>query len=120
MTLYKQIILENAQSPKNEGHIKNANLKASISNPLCGDKISIEIASSGNILKDIKFSGTGCIIMKASASLVTEKVKEIKEIKKINKLEKEDVYKLLGGELTTSRQKCAGLVLEAIKKALQP
>src|SRR4030042_3063181 len=119
MSLYKQIILENAQSPKNEGHIKNANLKASISNPLCGDQISIEIASKGDFVKDIKFSGTGCIIMKASASLVTEKVKEIKDIKKIEKLDEIDVYKLLGGELTSSRQKCASLVLEAIKKALE-
>jgi len=119
MTLYKQIILENARNPKNEGHIKNANLKATISNPLCGDQISIEIISSGNILKDIRFSGTGCIIMKASASLVTQKVKEIKEIQKIKKLNELDVYDLLGGKFTTSRQKCASLVLEAINKALE-
>jgi nitrogen fixation NifU-like protein len=113
------MILENAQSPKNEGHIRNANLKASISNPLCGDQISIEISSRGDLVKDIKFSGTGCIIMKASASLVTEKVKAIKEIKKIKKLNELDIYNLMGGELTTSRQKCASLVLEAIKKALK-
>jgi nitrogen fixation NifU-like protein len=118
MSIYKQIILEHAASPRNQGHLKNVDAKAHLANPLCGDEISIEIEKKGNSLKDIKFFGTGCIIMKASASLLTEEVKRIKSIKKIRSLTEKDVYKLLGEELTSARQKCANLSLEAIKKAL--
>ena len=119
MTIYRQIILEHAQNPKNQGHLKSPNSKAHVANPLCGDEITIEIERKGDNIKDIKFSGTGCIIMKASASLLTEKVKEIKDVNKIEKLGSSDLTKLLGGELTPSRQRCASLALEAIKEAIQ-
>jgi len=118
VSLYKQIILEHAQNPRNYGRLKNPDLKAHLANPLCGDEITIEIVKKGQILKDIKFSGTGCIIMKASASLLTEKVRKIKDVETIKELNKKSVLKLLGGELTPTRQKCALLAFEAIEKAL--
>jgi len=118
MSIYKQKILEHANFPKNQGHLEKLDAKAHVSNPLCGDEITIEIAKEGKKLQDIKFSGTGCIIMKASASLLTEKAKKIKDIDKIKKFEEKDVIDLLGGGLTAARQKCANLALEAIQKAL--
>jgi nitrogen fixation NifU-like protein len=83
----------------------------------CGDKIRIEIILSGNRIEDIRFTGEGCAINQAAASMLTEKVKG-KSVAEIMKLDLQYVEGLLGTTLTPSRVKCAMLPLEAIQKAI--
>ncbi|HZY41031.1 MAG TPA: iron-sulfur cluster assembly scaffold protein, partial [Anaerolineae bacterium] len=84
------------------------------SNPLCGDKIRINIKLKNNIVEEVKFSGKGCAISQASASMLTDELigKSLDEIKK---MDKQFVLDLLGIPLGPTRIKCALLPLKVIK-----
>ena len=74
--LYQEIILDHGQDPRNFGECDNHNKSAKGHNPLCGDKVQVTlIVDQHDTIKDIKFSGEGCAISIASASLMTEKLK---------------------------------------------
>jgi nitrogen fixation NifU-like protein len=81
--LYRQIILEYAQNPRNFGRIRKADFSAESSNFLCGDRYRIYLKMSKNRIKNISFLGEGCLVSKASASLMTEilEKKTIAEVK---------------------------------------
>ena len=117
MDLYRETILDHYKNPRNYGHLDGADVTSEEINVSCGDKIAIEMKISDTI-EDIRFSGEGCAINQASASMLTEKVKGMK-IKNVMKLTRADIEKLLGTALTPSRVKCAVLPLEAIQKAIQ-
>ena len=69
--LYQQVILDHNKNPHNFGTIEFPNRKADGYNPLCGDKLTLYLIIEDNIIKDIKFLGSGCAISKASASIMT-------------------------------------------------
>jgi nitrogen fixation protein NifU and related proteins len=73
--LYQQIILDHNRSPRNRGRLEDANRHAEGFNPLCGDKMSLELKVDGDIITDVRFEGSGCAISQASASLMTSAVK---------------------------------------------
>ena len=73
--LYQDIILEHGKSPKNFGKLDGYSHRAKRHNPLCGDQISIQIIMEGEEITDVKFTGTGCAISTASASILTESIK---------------------------------------------
>lgn len=74
-TLYKELILDHHKNPKNFGTLKNANAAAENNNTLCGDRVRVEMVLHDDRIEEIAFSGCGCAIMKASASMMTEYVK---------------------------------------------
>jgi nitrogen fixation NifU-like protein len=117
-TFYKDLILFHWRNPQNYGKLKKANKRAFLDNPFCGDEISMEAKIEKGKIKEIKFSGKGCIISKASASLITEYVKG-KKISEIKNLDKDFILKLLGIELGPTRLKCALLPLNVLKKLIQ-
>ncbi len=74
--LYQEIILEHGKNPKNKGKCLGFNHEAEAHNPLCGDKVHIYLnLDKENIVKDISFEGEGCAISLASASILTETLK---------------------------------------------
>ena len=73
--LYQEIILEHGKNPRNLGKTKNFNKDAKGNNPLCGDKIRIYILQEKGRISKISFEGVGCAISIASASLLTETLK---------------------------------------------
>jgi nitrogen fixation NifU-like protein len=73
--LYQEVILDHNRRPRNFGPLPDANRDAFGHNPLCGDQIKIFLHVEGDIIRDIKFEGSGCAISKASASLMTDAVK---------------------------------------------
>lgn len=117
MDLYREEILDHYKHPRNFGHLKGANILSEEINVSCGDRVIIEIKTTGKIVRDIRFSGQGCAINQASASMLTELVKGM-SVRAIMKLTLQDVEKLLGTTLTPSRVKCALLPLEVIQKAV--
>jgi nitrogen fixation NifU-like protein len=117
-TFYKDLILFHWRNPQNYGKLKKANKRAFLDNPFCGDAILMEAKIEKGKIKEIKFSGKGCIISKASASLLTEYVKG-KKISEIKNLDKDFILKLLGIELGPTRLKCALLPLNVLKKLIQ-
>ena len=121
MDLYREEILDHYKNPRNFGHLSSATIKDTSDNVSCGDSISIELLLEGtgddNRIADIRFSGSGCAISQASASLLTEHVKG-KLVGDMKRLTPDDIYKILGVTLTPSRVKCAFLGYEAFMKII--
>ena len=117
-SMYKKHILELYKKPSNFGILKNATHKNTSYNSACGDEITIQLLIKDGKIKDVKFSGSGCVISLVAASLFTNKIKgmKLKDAKKINK---EDILKIFKVKIAPSRIKCALLPLEAVKKALR-
>ncbi len=116
--LYKKHVLELYKSPKNYGVLENATHKATEYNSQCGDEITMQLIVENDKIKDVKFSGSGCVMSIVSASLLTNKIRDmyVKEIKKFNK---QNILKILKIKPNSSRIKCALLGLEAVKKCLK-
>ena len=73
-TLYQEVLLDHYRSPRNRGHLASATGRAEGHNPLCGDRIAVEVEVAGERLQGVAFEGAGCAISTASASLMTEAV----------------------------------------------
>lgn len=72
--LYEEVILDHNRSPRNWGELPEGR-HVDGRNPLCGDRISLSVQLDGDVLTDIRFTGEGCAISKASASMMTQAVK---------------------------------------------
>jgi nitrogen fixation NifU-like protein len=73
--LYQQVILDHCKQPRNFHELPAATCSAQGRNPICGDQLKLFLALDGDTIKDISFTGSGCCISKASASLLTENLK---------------------------------------------
>jgi nitrogen fixation protein NifU and related proteins len=73
--LYQQVILDHNRKPRNFRKLPDASRGAEGYNPLCGDRVTVEIALEGDVIRDVAFQGSGCAISRASASLMTADLK---------------------------------------------
>lgn len=118
MDIYKEHILDLYKNPHNKGNLKNSTHEFSKNNPLCGDEIKIQFIIQNDKISEIKFDGYGCVISQASASLLTDKIKNL-SINKIKKISKEDILEMLRIPISYSRLNCALLPLDTVKGALE-
>jgi nitrogen fixation NifU-like protein len=134
--LYQSVILDHNKRPRNFHKPKCANRSAEGINPLCGDQLTVYLDVEGGIVKDVGFSGTGCAISTASASLMTQSIKGMKiedaehlfkEFREMvtsdpqSSIEDEDLGKLSvfsGVREFPMRVKCATLAWHAMSEAL--
>lgn len=114
--MYADIILDYYRNPRNYGTVKDMDATAKDYNPLCGDEIEMSLKIEDGRVADVKFSGKGCAISQASASMLTELVMG-KTLEDIKKLGKDDVLEMLGIEISHVRIKCALLGLKVLKLA---
>jgi nitrogen fixation protein NifU and related proteins len=113
--LYREVILEHYKSPHNHGTLDAADFSYEDDNPLCGDRIRIDIkVDADNRVSEVAFTGKGCAISQATASMLTDEIKgkTLDEVKLINK---ERVLEMLGVPLGPTRMKCALLSLKVLK-----
>jgi nitrogen fixation NifU-like protein len=73
--LYRQVILDHYQSPRNRGRLASPDVATEGSNPLCGDEIEVSLAIANDRIAEVAFQGRGCSISQASASMMTESIK---------------------------------------------
>ena len=73
--LYRDVIVDHNRHPRNFREIPDADRRADGFNPLCGDKLTVFVKLDGGRISYVSFSGSGCAISIASASLLTESVK---------------------------------------------
>jgi nitrogen fixation NifU-like protein len=73
--LYQQVILDHNRKPRNFRTLANPSRAAEGYNPLCGDRLTVELTLEGEVIRDIGFQGSGCAISKASASMMTADLK---------------------------------------------
>lgn len=115
---YREQIMDHYRNPRNKGHLQELSFKHTENNPLCGDELEIEVKVNGDTISDIRFSGKGCSISQASASMLTELVKQ-KKINEINEITREDIMDMLGIPIGPVRVKCAMLSLVALKNGIK-
>jgi nitrogen fixation NifU-like protein len=113
--LYRENILDHYQNPRNYGTLDEPDISYEDDNPLCGDVIRIDLQlDDENRITEVGFTGEGCAISQASASMLTEEIlgKTLDEVKQFSK---EDLLDLLGIQLGPVRIKCALLSLKVLK-----
>lgn len=115
--LYRENILDHYRNPRNYGTIENADISYEDSNPLCGDRVRIDMRIEDGKIVEIKFSGRGCAISQASASMLTEMV-EGADLDEIRELSAQDILDELGVPISPARVKCALLGWMALRDAL--
>jgi nitrogen fixation protein NifU and related proteins len=113
---YRDYILDHYRNPRNFGSLERADVEAEDLNPLCGDQIRMQLALDDGVVSDVRFSGRGCAISQASASMLTERVKGMK-LADIAKLSKDVVLEDVGIGISPTRMKCAMLGLRVLKSA---
>lgn len=112
--LYRENILEHYQNPSNYGTIDEPDITYEDTNPLCGDKIRIDLKVKDGKIAEIKFSGRGCAISQAAASILTEMV-EGDDLENVREMSAQDILDELEIPISPARVKCALLGLKVLK-----
>jgi nitrogen fixation protein NifU and related proteins len=115
--LYRQYILDHYREPRNAGHLDAPDISAADTNPLCGDRVELDLKLEGDRVGEVRFRGRGCAISQASASMLTEKIEgaTLDELKAITPA---DVLEMLGVEIGPARQRCALLALRVLHEGI--
>lgn len=112
--VYQEHLMDHYRHPRNKRAMDDYTLVHREVNVLCGDDLTVYIKLKQEKIVDVSFTGGGCAISQAAASILTEELKG-KEIKEIMALSDTRFLSLLGIPVSIPRQKCAFLCLKAIK-----
>ena len=115
--LYRDYILEHYRRPHNFGVIEAPSASHEGANPLCGDRITMMLGVRDGVVERVGFTGRGCAISQASASLLTDEIKG-KPLSQVAGIGGDDVLELLGIDISPARLKCAMLSLETLQGAI--
>ena len=128
---YKEIVLDHFQRPRNRHELEDATIEEHIDNPLCGDQVTVYANLHNDTLQEVSFTGRGCSISQAAASMLTEqltgasrheaeeKIEAFLEMRRTE--ENEDLGELAalkGVVQTPNRTRCATLAWEAMHRAI--
>jgi nitrogen fixation NifU-like protein len=119
-TFYREELLDHFDSSPHRGTLEVIDLDADLDNPLCGDRIRIEVALDADDpgrIDLIRFNGKGCVISQAAASILAEKV-EGRRLEEARALAPNEMIEWIGIPLTPARRKCGLLALRALHRAI--
>ncbi len=116
--LYRAEILEHYRHPHNFGTLEHPDVVQEGSNPLCGDRITLmlSIDDEGRVA-DVAFTGRGCAISQASASMLTDRIRGL-PLAEVAKIGRQEVIDEIGIEISPARLKCALLSVDTLRRAL--
>ncbi len=115
--LYRDYILDHYKAPRNFGELDPHDLEFHDHNPLCGDDLAVYIQVEDGKVKDLRFSGNGCAISQAAASIASEEYIGM-PVDEIAKLDANWVIEMLGIPISATRRKCALLNLKVMRGAI--
>ncbi len=113
-SIYREIILEHSKHPRNRGTLDPADFTYEDVNPMCGDEIRIDVRVRDDHVSEIRFSGRGCAVSQASASILTE-MAEGKTLAEVKGIGKDELLDEIGIPVSPARMKCALLGLKVLK-----
>lgn len=129
---YKEILLDHFQRPRNRRELENADIHEHLNNPLCGDHVTVYANLRNGDVVEVAFTGRGCSISQASASMLTEhlsgesreeaeaKIEAFLEMMRTEENEElGELAALKGVVQTPNRIRCATLAWDALKRGLQ-
>lgn len=128
--LYRRVIMDHYKTPRNRGKFEDDAVQVDLNNPTCGDRITLQLKVEDGVVKDARFTGEGCSISIASASMMTEAIKgkSLEEAVGLAdqfssfmqgedvEFEYEDIEALSGVNKFPARIKCALLAWNALRK----
>lgn len=114
--LYSALLLDHFRHPRNYGSFEAPDVSSEAFNPLCGDRIRIELRIDGEMVIEARFKGDGCAISMAAASLLTELIigKNLNE-----QISDDDLISALQSDIQPARIQCATLPLLALRDGLE-
>jgi nitrogen fixation protein NifU and related proteins len=112
--LYSDVLLDHFRNPRNFGSLPAPDIRYETFNPLCGDRIRIEIELSGDAIRAARFQGDGCAISLAAASMLTEMIVG-SDITAVEIISREELLSSLKCDIKPARVQCALLPLEALQ-----
>jgi nitrogen fixation NifU-like protein len=116
-SIYREQILDHNKNPRNKGTLENPQFTYEDVNPLCGDEIRMDVKTTGDRVTEIRFSGRGCAISQAAASILTEMV-DGQTLDDVKAISREDLLDELGVPISPARMKCAMLGLKVLKAGI--
>jgi nitrogen fixation NifU-like protein len=115
--LYRDYILEHYRRPHNFGVLEAPSASYEGANPLCGDRITMQLQVEDGVVTGVGFTGRGCAISQASASLLTDEIKG-KPVGDVAGFAATDLLDLLGIDISPARLKCAMLSFDSLQHLL--
>ncbi|MGD8969710.1 MAG: SUF system NifU family Fe-S cluster assembly protein [Anaerolineae bacterium] len=115
--LYREQILDHYGHPRNEGTLEDPDISYERDNPICGDVVRLDIRLQNGKVSQARFTGQGCVISMASASMFTEEIQG-KTIAELKAMSDDDIFKMLGIDLGPSRANCGVLPLRVLQEGL--
>ncbi len=108
--MYRQQILDHYKNPRNYGEMADATFSHVGENPSCGDTIQIDVrlAEDEDTIEAVSFSGDGCAISQASASMLTQRLPGT-SLDELLAMDRDDIVEMLGVDISPMRIKCAVL-----------
>ncbi len=115
--IYREVLMEYWENPKNYGEMKNPDIDMTKLNPLCGDKVRIMAKVKKGKIEEVSFTCASCVVAKALASQLTVVAKGMK-VKDFAKMEPESFLSTMEMGFSPVRMKCALLGFTTLKTAL--
>ncbi|MDP3889530.1 MAG: iron-sulfur cluster assembly scaffold protein [bacterium] len=113
--LYQAILLDHYRNPRHRGVLEKPDFSSGSTNPSCGDSVSFQGCVEGDLITAVAFTGSGCVISQATASLLSEYVLN-KTLSQIMMLDKDFIVSMIGmPQIGPMRIKCALLPLQALQ-----
>ena len=116
--LYSEVILDHFRNPRNYGSLPAPDIAYEDVNPLCGDRIRIELTVRGRVVQAARFKGDGCAISLAAASILTELIVGA-DIDQEEVISNDKLLSSLKSDIKPARMKCALLPLEVLRSGVK-
>jgi nitrogen fixation protein NifU and related proteins len=118
VTAFRAAVLEHFRHPRNRGALEEATVSAEGANPLCGDRIRVQLRVVDSTIADARFTADACALCIASASVLTEHVRGM-HIDAAEQVDVQWIHRSLEGEPPAGRARCAALPLDTMRRALE-
>jgi nitrogen fixation NifU-like protein len=117
VTAFRAAVLEQFRHPRNRGPVDRATVSVDGANPLCGDRIRVELRIDGDTISAAGFTADACALCIASASVLTEHVRGMR-VTDAAIVDAAWIYAALDGEPPRGRERCALLPLDTLRRAI--